>query len=408
MYRRLATFTYCLTTGQTSRLEIILAGTYDLTDLLGEDETDDFETEEMLEPDDLDSGDIRRPFDPNQIKVVTSTKNVDLIKRRIDRSEVDLAPDFQRAQVWTPTKKSRLIESLLLKIPIPVFYVSADLEDNWSVVDGVQRLSTIQSFMDNEFALRNLEYLTEYSSRKYDKLPRAMQRRIEETELLFHVIQPGTPDVVKFNIFTRINTGGMPLSPQELRHALNPGQARDFLKTLVLAEPFRKATGGGMNDTRMGARECALRFSAFYPNKWEAYDENDLNSYLNQAMKHLNKITKDDLSDLRAAFDQSMVAAARIFQTDAFRKPRDRSGQRKPLSKPLFEAWSVNLARVEKPAIEALVGNRHRLMENYKEALSEDPWFERSITVSTGTAKSVSIRFQAVRDIISDTLGVFG
>jgi len=391
-----------------SNEELIVTSSKEIDDLLGTSNSSELEEEELTDEDDNDIEDIRRPFDPNQIRVATNTKNVDLIIRRIDRDEIDLAPDFQRAEVWTPTKKSRLIESLLLKIPIPVFYVSADIEDTWSVVDGVQRLSTIHSYMKGEFSLRNLEYLTEFDGRRFAKLSRPMQRRIEETELLFHVIQPGTPDVVKFNIFTRINTGGMPLSPQELRHALNPGIARDFLKGLVSTNDFVAATGGGMNDTRMGARECALRFSAFYPRKWEDYDENDLNSYLNQTMRELNKSSKENLQSIEDAFTRSMRAAVRIFGNQAFRRPSDRGGLRKPLSKPLFEAWSVNLAQLDPDAIRVLEIKKSQLIEKFKSALDDDPWFERSITVSTGTAKSVSIRLQTVRDIIGETLGVFG
>ena len=135
-----------------------------------------------------------------------------------------LRPDFQRlAGIWDNTRKSRLIESLLLRIPIPVFYVAADENEIWSVVDGVQRISTIYDYVTDKFRLSRLEYLKKLEGALYTGLPRQMQRRINETQFVVNVIEPGTPPEVMFNIFRRINTGGMALNGQEIRHALHAG-----------------------------------------------------------------------------------------------------------------------------------------------------------------------------------------
>jgi hypothetical protein len=171
---------------------------------------------------------IERPFDPEKIKVKTKAALVDSIVKRISHGEIDLAPDFQRhARIWNAPRKARLIESLLLRIPLPVFYVAADASENWSVVDGLQRMTTINDFVNGIFPLSELEYLTQFNGFKFDDLPRPMGRRISETELVVHVIEPGTPEEVMFNIFSRINTGGMRLNDQEIRHALHKGPARD-------------------------------------------------------------------------------------------------------------------------------------------------------------------------------------
>jgi hypothetical protein len=137
---------------------------------------------------------IDRPFDPDKIKVTTEKRNIDLIIRRLDHHEIDLAPEFQRrARVWHPRRKSQLIESLLLRIPLPVFYVSANEKDEWAVVDGLQRLTTIYDFMKGVFTLSGLEYLSALDGKTFDALDRSMKRRIEETELVINIIQPGTP-----------------------------------------------------------------------------------------------------------------------------------------------------------------------------------------------------------------------
>ena len=112
--------------------------------------------------------------------------------------------DVQRAFAWQPECQSWLIESLLLRIPIPVFYLAADEGSNWSVVDGVQRLSAIYNFVTGEFFLNRLEYFVRFDGKHYYDLPRPIQRRIDETQLVLHIVEVGTPEDVMFNISRRI------------------------------------------------------------------------------------------------------------------------------------------------------------------------------------------------------------
>ena len=107
---------------------------------------------------------IQQPFDPTRIKISTREPSVDLVMERIRRDEIDLAPDFQRsADIWSPRTQSRLIESILLRIPLPVFYMAADPDDNWQVVNGLQRLGTLRSFIiDKRLRLRGLEYFSQF------------------------------------------------------------------------------------------------------------------------------------------------------------------------------------------------------------------------------------------------------
>ena len=145
---------------------------------------------------------ITDPFDPEQIKIRTTPILIAQLVSRIGFGEIELTPEFQRLRgIWDIERKSRLVESILLRIPIPVFYVAAKENDNWSVVDGLQRMSTIDDYVNGRFALANLQYLSQLDHLKHDQLPRPMQRRISETQLLVNVIDPGTPDDVMFNVF---------------------------------------------------------------------------------------------------------------------------------------------------------------------------------------------------------------
>lgn len=162
---------------------------------------------------------IGQPFDPAKLSASIKTTTVHLVMSRLARQEIDLNPDYQRnARIWDRTTRSRLIESLLLRIPLSMFHVAADNNDHWHVVDGLQRLYSLKSFvLDKTLKLHRLEYFTQFERFSYDDLPRRMQRRINDTELAFHVVDTRTPDTVMFNVFKRVATGGKPLTPREIR-----------------------------------------------------------------------------------------------------------------------------------------------------------------------------------------------
>ena len=358
-----------------------------------------------VEPEQEESGTIKRPFDPEKIKVRTLPFLVEQIVSRVDHKEIDLAPGFQRkAGIWKDHQKSRLIESLLLRIPIPVFYVAADRSETWSVVDGVQRTSTIYGFVKGNFCLTQLEYLTKFEGRSYEQLPRPMQRRIRETQIVVNVIEPGTPEEVMFNIFRRINTGGMMLNGQEIRHALHPGPIRSFLQELAESKEFLKATDSSIKTDRMADRECVLRFLAFHIDRWEQYSANDLDGYLGLAMKKINKLNPDGRSKLSRNFRKAMRASYNIFGNQAFRKPSTSAERRRRISKALFEAWGVGLVRRSKDEIETLVDSRENVVEEFIALMNNDQEFGTAITYSTGTPSRVRKRFQAIDELIERCL----
>lgn len=344
---------------------------------------------------------IERPFDPDKIKVARESKTISLLTTRIDHGEIDLAPEFQRrARIWDVGRKGRLVESILLRIPLPVFYVASDAQESWAVVDGLQRLTTIHDFMNGLFPLKGLEYLVQFEGNCFADLPRSMQRRIEETELVINIIQPGTPEEVMFNIFSRINTGGLTLNGQEIRHALNKGPARAFLKDLAQSKAFERATSGSVSDMRMAGRECALRFLAFRMTKWSDYGTSDLDGFLNAAMQRLNHVGQEELRRQRVAFDRAMAAATGIFGNDAFRKRYDADAGRNPISKALFEAWSVTLAALDDVEITKLVERTHEVRQAFIDLMVNDRDFEVAVSYSTGSPGRVHKRFLAIEELV--------
>ncbi len=350
---------------------------------------------------------IDAPFDPDQIDVLTRTPTVDLLLSRLRRGALDLEPDFQRTLgIWSERNQSRLIESLLLRIPLPTFYAADGDDDTWVIVDGIQRLSTIARFVDPgalnlpPLALSDLEYLRQYEGHGYDDLPGRLKTRISETELVVHLIRPGTPEKVKFNIFARINTGGRPLTRQELRHALIPGKGREILKVLAGQRSYLDATDDSVSPDRMDDREMVLRFLAFRLTPPHRYLRGDLDEFLRDAMNELNKMDNEHLRELGEEFDRAMAASRLIFGEHAFRKRVAGYSRRLPINKAIFEAVSVNVAKRSNGELDRLIYNAEKVQEAFLRLMS-DIDFERSISGGTGDVAKVRRRFAAIDEMFT-------
>ena len=355
---------------------------------------------------------IAEPFDPDEIKITTRTMTVDLLMGRLADGALNLQPDFQRkAGIWSEVKQSRLIESLVLRIPLPSFYVSEDDNEQWEVVDGVQRLTAISRFVqplpkDRKLRLTGLEYLDgDFHGSEFEDLPPRLARRIRETEFTFHVIENNTPPAVRFNIFARINTGGMPLTHQELRHALIPGQARDILRQWAQGEPFQRAIDHSIRPDRMADREMVLRFFAFWNMRTpELYSRRDFGEFLMDAMKDMNGLSKNEVNGAREAFESAMRVSRGTFGREAFRKKFSaKDTWRKPINRALFECIAVNIAKMTEPEQDQLVSCRAQVRSRFVE-LMNDKDFEAAVSVGTGDPLKVKLRFRKVREMLHNTL----
>jgi type I restriction enzyme M protein len=364
------------------------------------------------------NNDHMEPFDPNDIQIETKSFTLDLILRRIRRSSLEdkvadgisLSPGFQRkAGIWDDRKQSRLIESIFLAIPLPVFYVAEDQDviNHWIVVDGLQRLTTLKRFVvDEELRLKGLEFWgNELDGKAWDEIPSTLQNRLEETQVVVHIIKKTTPEEVRFNVFKRINTGGIPLTSQEIRHALNQGLITQFLQQLAGSDVFITATNGGVKPDRQADRECVLRFIAFSEVSYTEYSDRDnLDTFLSRIMKSLNQKEKVAIyPEIENRFRQAMKAATEIFGKDAFRKT-SLNGRSSPVSKALFEVWSVVLGQLNNSELQKLIQRRELLVDRFKRLQREDVDFVRAISYSTGNTRQVRERFSKIDAIVREVL----
>ncbi|EAJ3242471.1 DUF262 domain-containing protein, partial [Campylobacter jejuni] len=164
------------------------------------------------------------------------------IKRRQERGDIQISPEFQREDVWNYKQKSELIESVLMGIPIPVFYFFESKDTKIQVVDGRQRITTFIDFMNDKFDLKQVKIITDIIGKKFSDLNVIQQRKIEDYQIDTYTIQPPTPEQVKFNIFDRVNRGGTRLNNQEMRNALYQGNSTELINELSKEECFKKAT----------------------------------------------------------------------------------------------------------------------------------------------------------------------
>ena len=346
---------------------------------------------------------ITDPFDPSRIKVDREPMSVFQVLRKVSLNEIVLNPEFQRNFVWDPVRRSRLIESALLRIPLPAFYFDGVDANRWLVIDGLQRLSTLRDFItEKSFRLHGLEYLSRTAEGKnFDELPRGMQRELEETPMTLFIIRPETPPEVKFTIFYRINTGGLELTAQEIRHALFQGSATRLLKTLAESSEFTTATESSVSDIRMDARECVLRYLAFRMYPYRDYSKADLNSFLSKTMGALNNGPPQRIVELEEDFRESMNCAFQVLGRVAFRKFDPLSGRRGPVNKALFETWSNVLQSYD---LNLLLTHKERIRERLGERLSDDDEYVRALSAGTGAVASVRIRFERAHGIIEEVL----
>lgn len=223
----------------------------------------DNQNEEM----DINGREDEQIYPMNGIKVDKGFYTIFELKRKFDSSEkrIILDSDFQREEVWNLQRKIELVESVLMGLPLPIFYFNQDKYGRLIVVDGRQRLTALFEYMDDKFSLNKLKILPQMDGLKFSDLTPIMASRIEDYQLQAHVILPPTPDRIKFDIFDRVNRGGVQLNKQEIRNALYQGQATKLLNRLVKSQAFVQATGNAFQkEKRMKDKYLINRFIAVW------------------------------------------------------------------------------------------------------------------------------------------------
>lgn len=360
-----------------------------------------------------DEQEREQPFDAEKIRVDQQMLSVKYMLELMEQDLIELNPGYQRRRVWNDNKKkSLLIESLMLRIPIPAFYFYENEDGKYQVIDGQQRLATMKEFVNGDFRLTGLEYLgKDYNKKKFEDLDTKYVQRIYRTQIAVNILDARSPKNVIYDIFRRVNTGGVNLNPQEMRNAICKQEVRDFLVKSTQNENYIKATRGKVRDERMDAQELVLRFYAFYrAYDYEKailhYDYLNIAAMLDDAIEALNKMKPDKRGELFLKFDLAMKRSYEAFGKYAFSKiQRDVQGVKRYMdyiNKSMFSAFTVLLLS---PAFDNINIETYqkKLLLKLAETL-EDHYYTNSITIGTGDKRNVYTNFEYSRKVLEECL----
>jgi hypothetical protein len=304
-------------------------------------------------------------------------------------------PNFQRRYVWTEQQASRLIESLIIQCPVPVIYLNQESNETLSVIDGNQRLTSIQRYLENQFALKGLTAYPELEGSRFWELDPRFQRHIQNRTLRCIVILKDTHPQVKFDVFERLNSGATKLTPQELRHGLYYGDLMTLATKAVKDSGFLSALEI-KNDKRMKAEELVLRFWALKDNFSEY--KKPLANFINDFADRNRKLVPEEMMRLSLLFVMALNDVRDLLGDMSF-KIFDIEGKvESSFNSALYDALMVGVAQLkEENLLKTLT--IEKAQHELANLLTSDENFRKSISVATSDEQQVRYRISAVRKI---------
>jgi Protein of unknown function DUF262 len=311
---------------------------------------------------------------------------VDLLVKRM-RSGAYIVPPFQRSYVWSIRKASRFIESLLLGLPVPgIFLYKETATPNYLIVDGHQRLKTLQFFLDGYFGERKfrLEEVQErWNGNTFDELSELDRRNLEDAiihTIIFSQDDPPENNSSIYHVFERLNTGGMTLTPQEIRHCINHGNFTSLLTRLNQVEEWRKVYGEA--NKRLKDQELILRFLALFY-ELDTY-ERPMNEFLNTFMAKHRDLDEGRQTEFASVFEAAVQAAHGSLGDRAFRPERS-------LNAAVYDAVMVGLAKRLKDR--PVPPEAEKIRDAYDRLLADDE-FQQAFRKATSDEESVKTRIR--------------
>lgn len=375
------------------------------------------DTDEIILDESSKNDDEEIEITANDRKIFTDKGDpeIESLYRKWKRGKLVLQPDFQRQFVWDPAKSSRLIESALLDIPLPVIYLSETENGKINVIDGQQRLTAFFSFIDGkfpdgkDFKLSGLRVYTDLNRSYFKGLEEDFQDKIRECKVRTITFKKESHKDLSFEIFERLNTGSVSLNNQELRNCVYRGNYNELLKELAKDSDFMYLMGLKAQDKRMRDVEFVLRFAAFYHNTYLNYKP-PMKTFLNKDMEKYQEISPDDANELRNAFRNSVQIIKSLLDKRAFKRfykgdREDPNGYWEPkqFNASLFDIMMYSFAREDKNKV---YQNLDSIREGLINLMSSDQEFIDSIELSTSSLQAVTKRFDKWRMELQNILGV--
>lgn len=375
-------------------------------------------TDDLIEEEADDSDGNEPTLDPHDRSIYRerADETVASLKRKYDKGRLNPQPDFQRYQVWTRKKNSRLIESILLDLPLPMFYFAQQRDGAPTVViDGQQRLMAIFDFLDGKYALIGLGlFRQELEGKKFKDLDENLQEAIEDFKLSIVEILRESDERIKFDLFERLNTGAVSLNDQELRNSVYRGEYNEFLKRLATTPTLRKLLNLKAAHKRMADVEFVLRYMAFREQTYLKHDDKKTGRFLNRTMERGAALAESDpaasakeMKDSEADFKKALANVLTIFGDKAFRRftagteSNPKGGWEKKVNRALMDVQLYVFSQYDKNVI---TRNRDALHERLLELMGEDGAFSDLIRHTISEKKRVIGRFRFFEDAVAEVL----
>lgn len=350
--------------------------------------------------------DLEIPHEVRNLTTQAYDKSVCDIVRMIQDKDLVLDPDYQRNYVWDNKKASKLIESIILNVPIPVIYVSEEKDSSWSVIDGLQRLNSLKRFFDGKYKLSGLEVLHELNRCDFKSLPSKASRMLKNGLLRIVMVTADSNDDIKYDIFMRLNTGSVHLNEQELRNCLYRGKLNTFLQEEAKNKAWLAMLGLDAPHKRMVDRELLLRFLALSVN-WDRQENivlgyrGNMKSFLNAFMKKFQNDT-GSLNKFAALCDETIEKVYEVYGENAFRRINE-DGSVTPINRAVMDALMISAIPYPK---ERLASKKEEIRNRLLSELDDNSEFRLSTLSATSDTKVLNSRISFWCTIIDELLSI--
>jgi hypothetical protein len=344
-------------------------------------------------------------WEDKQRELVTSVVdyNLSTLADLINDKNIDLSPKYQRRNRWDDVRKSVLIESFLINVPVPPIFLNEDNYGEYSIIDGKQRLTAIHDFLTGSLRLRGLKIFSEINDKKIHELPSKLQSVIKTRPTLRAVIILRQSDEdVKFEVFRRLNTGGVKLNAQEVRNSVNTGTFNNLLLDLSESKEFHRLLGIKRKSEskiyqEMIDVELVLRYFAFRDH-WQDF-EGGITRRLDAFMTDNRHMPESEIQQAKADFMKTLAVVDAIWGENAFRRwTPERSKWRNQILASLFDAQMIASRGVD---LESVKNKREEILDEFRKLFENDE-FQKSINASV--PEYFKLRIQSVKDVIHDVI----
>ena len=352
-----------------------------------------------------------RAWEPSVSELCTKKQDGELILR----------PSWQRDFVWDQKKASRLIESVIINVPVPIVYLDEDKEGILTVIDGQQRLTSLISFIEGkfersekefvDFKLKGLDVLSEANNKGFNELDKTTQRKIKNTPIRCIVIEAKSHPDIKFEIFERLNTGAVKLNDDELRNSIYRGPYIDLLRELASNTDFQHLLNRPQFHKRMIDRGMILRFFAFLDKTYLKYKP-PIKQFVNHEIEENKNLDRAKEKEYREKFLQAIEMSKLVFGDKAFRRyvpgSKDNTAGNwatTRINMALFDIIMWGFANYEKSQV---VPHADEIREELVYLMSNDQDFIDSIMIQTSNLEMVQRRFEIWKNSLKEIIGYIG